>query len=240
MCASTMSTLDAGLTSLAANITENVYPAICRALKVAPWQGRPRLVFAKLVNLGCALVIISAALAMASFGKGGIFKILLDILATIVPPVAVPMVLSLFVRKVAPVVPFAAIGISMVVSACIYWGAQWTFQAQVVTVMAVAFACFFAARRLCPPDEATLARENEFFTLRDRPVDFASEVGEGNDGRQLSLVGAFGLVLGVAILLLLIPPSSAGFGWEIGAVAGVTSLLGALMVWAGRARSKKC
>ncbi len=240
MCASTMSTLDAGLTSLAANITENVYPALCRRIGVRPWQGRPRLVFAKFVNLSCAIVIISCALAMAAYGQGGVFKILIDVLATVVPPIAVPMVLSLFVRRVAPVVPFVSIGAGLAVSLSIYlapllFGANaWTFQAQVGTVGLVSLVGFFAVRALRPPDEDTLAREREFFGRRDRPVDFAAEIGVGNDGRQLRIVGAFGVVLGLSILLLLLPASSRGHAGEIVAVAVTTLLVGVLMVRAGR------
>jgi len=86
MCAATMSTLDSGLTSLAANVTENIYPALCRLFGLAQWQRAARgLVFARLVNLSCALVIISSALAMAR-SSGGVFKILIDIMATIGPP----------------------------------------------------------------------------------------------------------------------------------------------------------
>lgn len=240
MCASTMSTLDTGLTSLAANLTENVYPALCRRMRVAPWQGRARLIFAKFVNVGCALVIISSALWMAAHGRGGIFKILLDILATIVPPVALPMLLGLFVRRVSPIVPFISIGFGLGASLSIFllpvaFGANpWSFQAQVGTVMSVATFCFFAARRIFPPDDATLAREKEFFGRRDRPVDFAAEIGEASDGRQLAIIGVFGLVLGLAMLLLLIPESSRGHEGKIGAVAAVVIGVAALMLWHSR------
>jgi len=240
MCASTMSTLDAGLTSQAANVTENIYPAICRLLKVSPWQGRPRLVFARLVNLSCAVVIISAALIMARFGQGGVFKILLDIMATIVPPIALPMVLSLFLRRVRPVVVFAAIGTGLGVSLSIFLAPfllhahPWAFQSQVGLVAAVTVGTFFLVRALRPPDAATLAREQEFFSRRNRPVDFAAEVGAGNDGRQLRIVGAFGTVLGLAIFLLLLPASSTGHAGKICAVAVSTLAIGGLMFLAGR------
>ncbi|HEY4301568.1 MAG TPA: hypothetical protein VGM73_11880 [Candidatus Didemnitutus sp.] len=245
MCASTMSTLDTGLTSLAANITENIYPAICRLLGVLPWQGRPRLIFAKFVNVFCAVVIIGSALIMSVFGQGGIFKILLDVLATVVPPVALPMLYGLFVRRVAPIVPFVSIGcglgasLSIIVLPAVYDLERWTFQAQVGAVLAVTTACFFIVRRLCPPDRATLAREEEFFARRDRPVDFELEIGAANDSRQLVIIGAFSLVLGLGILLLLIPESSRGHAWEINAVAAVVIAVGALMLWQGRRRGAR-
>ncbi len=245
MCAATMSTLDAGLTSLAANITENIYPALCSRLKVRVLQGRSRLVLAKFVNLCCAFVIISCALAMATFGQGGVFKILLDVMATIVPPLAVPMVLGLFLRNVRPAVPFVAIGVGFAVSLSIFLTrfvsaiAPWTFQAQVGTVAVVTFAAFMVARHLLPVDAATVAREQEFFGRRDRPVDFATEIGTANDGRQLKIVGAFGLALGLAILLLILPASSAGHSGKIIIVAGTTIAVGVLMLISARTLDRK-
>jgi Na+/proline symporter len=240
MCAATMSTLDSGLTSLAANVTENIYPALCRLFGLAQWHGRARLVFARLVNLSCALVIISSALAMARFGQGGVFKILIDIMATIGPPLAVPMVLSIFLRRVPPVVPFISIGAGLCVSLSIFLAPlltsarPWTFQGQVGTVAAATLATFFLVRALCRPDPVTLAREQEFFSRRNRPVDFAAETGADNDGRQLRIVGAFGLAVGLAILLLLFPSSSAGHAGKICAVAFSTLAVGGLMFLAGR------
>lgn len=240
MCAATMSSLDSGLTGLAGNITQNIYPAACRAMKVVPWEGGARLVFGKGVNLACAVLIVSAATAMARLGQGGIFKILIDVMGTIIPPISVPMVLSLFLRRVPPVVPFVSIGAGLGVSFSIYLAplvsaaSPWTFQSQVGTVAAVSMAAFFIVRARCRPDPATVAREQEFFSRRDRPVDFAAEIGVGNDGRQLRIVGSFSTVLGLAILLLLLPASSAGHSGKILAVAFTTLALGGLMIWLGR------
>jgi hypothetical protein len=100
--------------------------------------------------------------------------------------------------------------------------------------MAVCLITFLAVRALHPPDAAALAREQEFFTRRNRPVNFAAEIGVGNDGRQLLIVGTFGAVLGLAVLLLLIPASSASHARKILAVAFSTIALGSLMIWLGR------
>jgi len=101
------------------------------------------------------------------------------------------------------------------------------------TVMVVSAASFLAVRALATPGEAALEREREYFSRRDRPVDFAAEIGAGNDGRQLRVVGAFGTALGLAILLLLIPASSAGHWGKIGVVALATCATGSGMLWLG-------
>jgi len=240
MCAATMSALDVGLNSLAGNITQNIYPAACRALSVTPWEGRARLIFAKLVSVCCAMAVISCGLTMAHFGRGGIFNILIDVMATIAAPIAVPLVLGLFVRRVPTSAPFASIGAGFCVSLSIYLAPllldtkPWLFQSQVGTVIVVCLATFLLVRALQPADDAALAREQEFFSRRNRPVDFAAEIGVGNDGRQLRIVGSFGTVLGLAVLLLLFPASSAGHAGKISMVALSTVALGGLMIWLGR------
>lgn len=239
MCAATMSALDVGLNSLAGNITQNVYPAACRALKVAPLEGRARLMLGKLVTACCAVVIIGCALSMARYGRGGIFNILIDVMATVAAPLSVPLVLGLFLRRVPTAAPFVSIGAGLCVSLAIYLAPHllgtrpWVFQSQVGTVIAVSLVSFLAVRALARPSEEALAREREYFGRRDRPVDFAAEIGEGNDGRQLRVVGSFGTALGLAILLLLIPASSAGHAGKICVVALSTFATGALMAWLG-------
>ncbi len=239
MCAATMSALDVGLNSLAGNITQNIYPAACRAVGRAPLEGRARLILARLVTVCCAVVIIGCALGMAKFGRGGIFNILIDVMATIAAPLSVPLVLGLFMRRVPASAPFVSIASGFAVSLTIYLAPllsdakPWVFQSQVGTVIAVSLASFLLVRALVSPDEETLAREREYFSRRDRPVDFDAETGGGNDGRQLRIVGVFGVVLGLAILLLLFPASSAGHLGNICAVAFSTFAIGAFMLWLG-------
>jgi SSS family solute:Na+ symporter len=245
MCAATMSSLDVSLNSLAGNITQNIYPALCRAFHVTPWEGRARLIFARMVSLFCVLAVIGCGLTMARYGRGGVFNILMSVLATVAPPIAVPMVLGLFLRRVPPAAPFAAIGVGFSFSLAIYLAPllvdtpSWTFQSQVGSVMAVSLVTFLLVRALCPPDGEALAREQEFFSRRDRPVDFAAEIGEGNDGRQLRIIGTFGTALGLAILLLLIPASSAGHAGKICVVAISTFAIGGLMIWLGQRADRK-
>ncbi len=239
MCAATMSSLDSSLTSLAGNITQNIYPAICRGFGATSWEGRARFLFGKFVNLFCAVILIACALGMARFGRGGIFKILVDVMATVGAPIAVPMLLGLVLRRVPVAAPYVSIGAGLCVSLTIYVGPMlttmrpWSFQMQVGAVVGVTAIAFLATRALIRLDAAAMQREEEFFERRDRPVDFAREIGVGNDGQQLRIIGAFGMALGAAILLLLLAPSSSGRAGLIVTVASATLGVGALMVFAG-------
>jgi hypothetical protein len=177
---------------------------------------------------------------MARFGRGGIFKILMDIMATIGAPLATPMMLGLFLRRVPLAAPYASIVAGFGVSLSIYLAPlvsavkPWGFPSQMGAVVAVSAITFLLVRALRRPDAATEEREAEFFSRRNRPVDFVAEIGAANDGSQLRIVGVFGAAIGTAILLLLIPASSAGHAAEIIAVALSTLTIGGLMIRAGR------
>lgn len=235
MCAATMSALDVGLTSLAGNITENIYPAASRLCGIRPLEGRSRLYLGKGINFLCAVAIICAALTMARLGRGGIFKILMDVMATLAAPLTTPLMLGLFVRRVPTPAPYVALAAGFVVSFSIYLApfvsnAQpWAFHQQVGAVVAASVVSFLLVRAWLRPDAAALEREQEFFARRNRPVDFAAEIGAPNDGRQLRIVGLFGMTIGAGVLLLLLPSSSAGHGGKILAVALTTFGIGALM-----------
>jgi len=239
MCAATMSALDTGLTSLAGNITQNIYPAACRLIHVPPLEGRARFFLGKFINLLCAVAIICTALLMAHFGRGGIFKILIDVLATLLAPIAMPMLLGLFLRRVPIAAPYVSIAVGFCVSFSIFFAPMvsnanpWPFQYQVGAIIAVSAIAFLLVCALRQPDAAMLEREKEFFSRRDRPVDFVTEIGVANDDRQLRLVGVFGISIGIAILLLLIPASSAGHTGEIFAVSLSTLAISGLMIWSG-------
>ncbi len=239
MCAATMSSLDSGLTNLAGIITENIHPAAARLVGRRPLEGRGRLLLGKFVNLLCAIAIVGAALSMATFGRGGIFKILMDVMATLSAPLTTPLMLGLFLRRVPTPAPYVSVVGGFLVSFSIYLAplvssAQpWPFHLQVGTVVAVSSASFLLVCLFMRPDATARAREQEFFARRNRPVDFAAEVGVSNDGRQLRIIGTFGTVIGVFTLLLLLPASSAGHAGKIIAVAFTTLGIGLLMIWAG-------
>jgi SSS family solute:Na+ symporter len=236
MCAATMSSLDGGLTGLAGLITQNIYPAVCRRLGRVPLEGRPRLILARLVNFGCAVAVILCALGLVRFGSGSVFKLLLDLIALVMAPVAVPLFWGLFVGRTPRWAAPGSIIVGIVTSSAIAFGptllgtSPWFFQEQIFSVIGIGTLVFLGSRLFFRDDDTeAVAREAEFFSRRDRPVDFAAEVGAGNDTAQLRIVGLFGLVLGGSLLLLLIPASSAGHSGKIlvlaASMAGVGGLL---------------
>lgn len=243
MCAATMSSLDASLTAQAAQITQNIYPALCRWFGWRELTGAARLNLGRTVNFGCAVTVILLALAMARFGRGGVFQIMMDLIALLMAPVGVPLCLALFVRRATARAALVSMVTGWVVSAGIRFGpgllgtAPWSYQGQIFALASAGAAAFLVATWLAPvPDAAERARTDEFFGRLRRPVDFAREVGAASDNRQLTIVGAFGLTLGGGMLLLLLPASSAGHSHSILSVALSTLAVGGVLWWLGRKR----
>jgi len=236
MCAATMSSLDGGLTGLAGLLTQNIYPAICRRLGRVPLEGRPRLILARVVNFSCAIAVIACALGLVRFGSGSVFKLLMDLIALVMAPVAVPLFWGLFVGRTPQWAAPGTIIVGIVTSSSIAFGPSllgttpWFFQEQIFSVIGIGTLFFLGSRLFYRGDDPeAVAREVEFFSRRDRPIDFTAEVGAGNDTAQLRIVGIFGLVLGCALLLLLIPASSAGHTGKILALAASMAGVGALL-----------
>ena len=245
ICASTMSTLDLSLTGLAGLITQNIYPALCRLAGATPWEGRARLVLGRVVNLCCALTVITIAQIMAAFGSGGVFNLMIKLMAQVMAPIGIPMMWGMFVRRVPTWATPLAIVVGFAVSSGIEYApglfgtAPWLYHQQILALFAASSAAFFGACLIYwrqAPDPAVEAREAEFFSRWRQPVNFTAEIGAGNDGRQMRIVGRFGLAMAGAILLLLIPASSAGHGGKILVIAGGTAAVGGLLWFSGRAR----
>jgi SSS family transporter len=215
MCAATMSSLDGGITGLAAIITQNAYPALCRRFGRTPIEGRARLAMGRVVNLVCAVSVIALALVLAKMGAGGVFALVLDIIAVLLAPVALPLMLGVFVRRVQRYVAPVAIVCGLCTGAGAAFlpswtgGEPWLYHERIFAVVVAGTCAFFAARRFGPRlDHETAAIEVEFFSRRDRPVDFAVEVGAGNDSRQMRVIGCFALALCGGFLLLALAESS--------------------------------
>ncbi len=243
ICASTMSTLDIALTGLSGLITQNIYPALARAFGATPLEGRPRLVLGRIVNLCCALTIIGIATIMARLGTGGVFNLMIKIMAQVMAPIYVPLMWGMFARRVpnwaAPlsIVVGAAVSSGIEYAPALFGSSPWLYWQQILALWLSSSAAFWGAclvywRRT--PDPVIVAREADYFGRVSRPVDFAAEIGQGNDGRQMRIIGMFGLAMAAAMLLLLIPASSAGHAGKILVIAGTTAVIGGLLWVNGR------
>ena len=77
------------------------------------------------------------------------------------------------------------------------------------------------------------AKVDHFFNTMKKPIDFAQEVGEGNDTKQLSTIGKFGAVISAFIFLMLFIPNPAQGRIAILTLALTIGIISALLIRAG-------
>jgi Na+/proline symporter len=242
--AATMSSLDSGLTSLAGIITQNIYPALCRRFGWAEKQGRSRLLLGRIVNLSCCLTMVLLALVLAASTQGSVFDILLNVIVMVGAPLVIPNFWGLFIRRTpswAWIASMSAgfLGSALVISKPWIWGGgDLPLPWQVALVHGSGTLGFFISCLFYRKDDLeNEARLDEFFRRRNTPIDFAKEIGGGNDCRQLRIAGTFGVVMGAAIALLAVLPSSRDHVPLVLSVASGSAGLGILLLFgAKRAR----
>jgi Na+/proline symporter len=236
MFAATMSSMDSGLNRNAAILTQDLYPPIARLLRLSEWEGERRLRLAKVISLALGGVIIGLALTFAGIGGKGAFGIMLSVGAMLALPLAVPLLLCLFFKRVPPWAAMASAGVALIPSVLGYV-LGWNFQTQVLVNTAAGCVAFFATMPAWRFASADYRRQvDTFFVTMHTPVRFDEEVGESSDQKQLQIIGGFALVIGGLILLLTLLPN----GWidRVGILFVAASLLavGGLMRWFGRTR----
>lgn len=243
--AATMSSLDAGLTSLAGNITQNIYPDLCRRFG---WRERvdgARLTLGRVINLGCCLTAVVLAIGMARSATSGAFDLLIDVIVILGAPLVIPNFWGLFIRRTPRGVWMMSVAAGFVGSVLVFLktrvlgGPELPLHWQVVLVhglgsLGFLVPCLFYRRN----DAENESRIAEFFHRRDTPIDFGAEIGAGNDTRQLKVAGAFGAVIALMIATLALLPSSRGHVPVVLTVASITGALGVALLLLSRQRAR--
>ncbi|OAM89534.1 hypothetical protein OH491_15845 [Termitidicoccus mucosus] len=242
MFSATMSSMDAGLNGNAAMFVKDMMPAFCRLLRRPPLGETAQLWLGRVVTIIFGVLIIVLALYMSRLKDGhGVFEIALKISAVLVMPMTLPLLLCLFIKKVphwsavfsaaATIIPSSF----STFSSSDYWNLQHTvFWVLITGTVAFLLTMFFWNTS----DDAYKKQVAGFFEKMHRPVNFATEVGEGNDGRQLMVMGRFTLAIAVFTALLLAVPNPASGRASIAALAAVLGAVGVLLVCAGRRRHR--
>ena len=76
-----------------------------------------------------------------------------------------------------------------------------------------------------------------FFDQMHRPVDFKTEVGAGNDLRQLVLLGSIALAVGLMISLLAFVAESTNQVFIVLSIAATITTIGLFMMLIGRRKA---
>ena len=219
MFSATMSSMDSNLTGTAGLLVRNLYVPLMRALKKKPLDGKPLLRLTQTVNLGLALWAIGAALIFYKFGQGGIFNMMVMILALIGIPTGMPFVVSLLMRRVpfwGPIVGMvfgfaASVFMTKIAFISPKSGFEWVFGRapyyhDIVFVVGGFSLIPTVLTRLfwSTASEAYRKRVDYFFKLIHTPVDVEKELGESLDHSQLKTVGGLGMLLSSSLVPLVI------------------------------------
>lgn len=237
MLSATMSSMDSGLNRNAAIFVRDIYPALRRlAGKRDTYQGQG-LRLAQAASMVFGLMIVGLALFFANQEGKGVFEIMLDIGAMLGLPMAIPMILALFIRKAPVWSAVVSVLVAFAVSAIGFYsqslfGSAWSFASVVFANVTAGVIGFVATMPFWgAATEAYRAQVDAFFERMLKPIDFEQEVGEGNDLSQLRVIGVFAMVMGVFICSLIVIPNPMPGRLAILFVGGFVGLAGLLLWW---------
>ncbi len=238
--ASSVSSLDGGLNRNAAVFTRDIFPVFCRLAGVDPKPGPWSLALGRAATLGFGILMLSLASYFARMRGAGVFDLMLAIGTLVAVPLAVPMLLCLFVRRAPAWSALTSVGVGLTVAAIgqysgTLFGTAWPFQVKLFANFLAGGAAFGATVPFWFTASAEYRRRvDDFFRRMLTPVDFAAEVGAGNDRQQLAYLGRFAAAAGVGLGGLLLLGGTPTDRLCVVFVAGCVGLLGGLMMLAGR------
>jgi Na+/proline symporter len=243
--ASSVSSLDGGLNRNAAVFTRDIFPVLCRLVGVNPAAGRISLALGRVTTVGFGILMLSLASYFAHQSGAGVFDLMLAIGTVIAVPLAVPMLLCLFIRRapawsaLTSVTAGFAVALVGQYSGSIFHAA-WPFQVKLFANFFAGTAAFLGTVPFWFAASAEYrAKVDAFFNRMLTPVDFAAEVGLGNDNTQLAYLGRFALAAGVGLCCLMLLAGSTHDRLCVLFVGGCVAGLGGLMMVGGSHRRRR-
>lgn len=243
----TMSSMDTGLNTNVAIMIKDMYPKLVRRFKWTPKPEKVLLSYGRLLTWIMGILVIFLALYLAQQKGKGIFEVMLDIGALLLTPIQIPLMWGLFVKRTPWWAALLSISLALAVSTMAFINvplstfgfaedASWTFQVKFFGVF-IAGSLGFMLSIPFAPAIGTPHREkvDAFIKNMKTPIDFETEIGEGNDLAQLKVIGRFGVAIALFIAAMLIIPNPLGGRLAIAFLALIIGGVSMLML---RASSK--
>lgn len=245
MLSATMSSMDSGLNKNAAILVRDIIPGVARLFGVKMDPTKPRLRMAQAASFCFGIAIIGLTLYFVAQDGKGVFELMLDIGAMLALPMAVPMLMALLIRRAPSWSAIASIVFGFSVSALGFYSEtlfddKWGFATIVFANLSAAAVGFVATIPFWPTTNlAYREKVADFFQCMHRPINFDSEIGQGNDLSQLKIMGRFAIAISlfIALLVLIDNPLSGRIG--ILFVAGFVGSVGLLFIAAAHFSKQK-
>jgi len=215
----TMSTMDTGLNTNVAILIKDIYPKLVNRFKWKPKEETELLRYGRLYTWFMGVFILFLALYLAQQKGKGIFEIMLDVGALLMSPIQIPLMWGLFIRRTPSWAALLSIGCAFTVSLMAFLNvplsnfgfspdATWTFQFKFFGVLTAGSLGFLISIPFAPPKGSEHRNMvDQFIATMTTPIDFDTEVGQGNDLAQLKVIGGFGAAIAIFIALMLIIPN---------------------------------
>lgn len=242
MLSVTMCSLDNGLNNNAGVVMRNILPPLRRRFGWKTLSDRREVLLSTITTCALGGVIVALACYFGRPGGKGLFATMLDLTAMLGVPLYVPLFMMVFVRKVPPWAAMASAGAGLLGSAVglfsrELFGMGWSYQLKVVVNLGAGAGTYlFSALFWRYSTSEYRGQAAAFYEKMRRPVDFALEIGNGNDRVQFGVIGYFATLMGALICLLMLDRGTARDRWIIGVVGGAIALVGLRFIALARRR----
>ncbi len=238
MFAATMSSMDSGINGVAGQVVRNMLPPLRRRFRMPELTSEQGVRAGRWATFILGALIISQSLVLSQMGKIKLFDAYLLINSVIGIPLAFPMMISLYLRRIPRwsfFVIFAAglmPSIYSVIDARLFDN-PWSIQQRAAWVFIFSLAATLATIPFFKnASQEYKDRLKAFFERMHTPVDFKDEVGVSKDARQGMLVSRAAFVMGGAMLLLIFFPEDWAGRFIILFIGGFVIAAGALLRFA--------
>ena len=241
----TMSSMDTGLNNNVAIIIKDIYPKLSKTFKWSPKSDTELLRYGRLLTWVMGFFVILLALYLAAQKGKGIFETMLDIGALLMVPIQIPLMWGLFIRRTPWWAALVSIACALSISIIAFLNVPlstfgfspettWTFQYKFFGVFLAGSLGFLLSIPFAPAkDSVHRTMVDNFITTMKTPIDFDTEVGQGNDAAQLRVIGKFGLAIALFIAAMLIIPNPLGGRLTIAVLALTIASMSAVMIRSG-------
>ena len=243
MFAATMSSMDTALNGQVGIIVRNLIPRVRQQLGKPPLEPAAEMWLCRFLTVVLGVVVISYSLLWVYQKDIVLFDAYLAIGAIIGIPLGFPMLSGLWFKRLWKGSYFLIISFCLIPSGYAFYdesvnGIVWSIQERAMWVfifgsISTALSAWLSRCNDAAYDE----QQRAFFTTMATPVDFASEIGESFDGRQLTIMGNASTVLGLLLGLIVLVPNPPSGRLLAAAVSGSIVLIGLVLRRNGKSLS---